>query len=182
MLSLRQPSQLVWSTLKSKPLSLVVATRNFAPQHWKDEEHTYRGDVIKRIGYGAKHHHKGLLPRLKIKEARLPHAPSNIKEEYWTKRNALEGQNDFMSILGEDEDFKQYELLDHVPDWLKGYSNMHSEYSVLMRKRKEFEHWKVSKPLKWLHMEQRIKFLYRRINNKYKPPDVEKLHTSRHRY
>lgn len=149
---------------------------------YKNQPHddgTYRGEQSRRCGYQAHHHTKGMLPRLKIKEKKLSTMPVSSKEDYWTPRLATEGQNDFIKILG-DESVNQHDLLTHIPDWLRGYKNTNREYSVLMRKRKEFEHWKYTKPLKWLHLEQRIKFLYRRINNKYMPPKVELLNKSRH--
>lgn len=141
------------------------------------DDGTYKGEKLKRYGFTPHYHTKGLLPRLRIKERRLRTMPISMNEDYWSPRQATLGQNDFIKILG-DERVQQTDLLDHVPDYLKGYKAR--EYSVLQRKRKEFEHWKYTKPLKWLHLEQRIKFLYRRFNNKYKPPEVERLHQSRH--
>lgn len=149
---------------------------------YKNQPHddgTYRGEQARRFGYKAHHHTRGMLPRLKIKEKKLHTMPITIKEDYWSPRLATEGQNDFIKILG-DESVNQHDLLNHIPDWLRGYKNTNIEYSVLMRKRKEFEYWKYTKPLKWLHLEQRIKYLYRRINNKYRPPSVELLNKSRH--
>lgn len=159
------------------------AVRYFSPSKkslpYADDR--YRGEHARDYGYRPHHHDRGLLPRLKIKEARLPTMPITAKEDPWSQRQVTMGQNDFMSILGDDEDFKQYELLDNVPDWLRGYKNCWKEYSVLQRRRKEFDHWKYTKPKKWGHIESRIKFLYRRINNKYHPPDVEQLSRPRYR-
>lgn len=162
----------------SKVKLLVIPTRHFSPKHMPCDDGTYKGERPRWVGYEAHHHTKGMLPRLNKKEKILSTLPITSKEDRWSIRTALEGQNDFIRVLG-DTDVQQHDLLTHIPDWLRGYKANH-EYSVLMRKRKEFEHWKMTKPLKWLHMEQRIKFLYRRLNNKYKPPEVEKLNKSRH--
>lgn len=161
--------------------AIVVAKRNFAPRgRQPQDDGIYRGGVARRWGYEAHHHVKGLLPRLSIKEKKLPTMPITMKEDEWSLRRATMGQNDFIRILG-DESVQQHDLLTHIPDWLKGYKGTNNEYSVLQRKKREFDHWKYTKPLKWLHLEQRIKFLYRRINNKYRPPDVELLSKSRHK-
>lgn len=157
----------------------IISTRSFAPKNMPEIDDRFRGERPRRFGYEAHHHTKGLLPRLKIKEDRLPTMPITIKEDPWSPRLATRGQNDFIRILG-DERIQQHDLLTHIPDWLRGYKDTRREYGVLMRKRKEFEYWKYTKPLKWLHLEQRIKFLYRRINNKYQPPQVEKLIKSRY--
>ena len=156
-----------------------ISVRYFSPKSFPMDDGTYRGERPRRFGYEPHHHTSGLLPRLKIKERRLPSKPITAKEDPWSKRQAEMGENDFIKIFG-DQYIEQHELLTHIPDWLRGYPNMNKEYSVLMRKRKEFSHWQYSKPLKWLHLEQRIKYLYRRINNKYKPPEVELLSKSRH--
>lgn len=158
----------------------VVPVRYFQPKgRQPQDDGRYKGQAAKRIGYEAHHHTKGLLPRLNIRESRLATLPITAKEDKWSARQATMGKDDFRKILGDDEHFQQHELLTHIPDWLRGYRASH-EYSVLMRRRREFQHWKYTKPLKWLHLEQRIKFLYRRINNKYRPPEVEFLKQSRH--
>lgn len=159
---------------------LLVSVRYFNPSQHPEDDGVYKGQKAWRCGYEAHHHTKGLLPRLKIKEKRLDTMPLTQNEDPWSARQAMMGKNDFIRILG-DESIQQHELLTHIPDWLRGFKNTNKEYSVLMRKRKEFSHWKYTKPLKWLHLEQRIKFLYRHINNKYRPPDVELLSRSRHR-
>lgn len=156
-----------------------IAVRYFSPKSFPMVDQTYRGEAPRRFGYEAHHHTKGLLPRLKIKERRLRTMPITSKEDPWSPRLARMGENDFIKIMS-DEDIDQHELLTHIPDWLRGYRNTDKEYSVLMRKRKEFDHWRYSKPQKWQHLEQRIRFLYRRINNKYKPPEVELLGKSRY--
>lgn len=161
------------------PKVVSMQVRNFQPRSDPTADDRYRGETPRRWGYEAHHHERGLLPRLKIKEKRLPTLPISSKEDEWSKRRATEGQNDFIRVLG-GENIEQHELLTHIPDWLRGYRNTDKEYSVLQLRRREFSHWRYTKPLKWLHLEQRIKFLYRRINNKYKPPDVEKLNKSRH--
>lgn len=135
---------------------------------------TYRGEIPRVYGYEAHHHTHGLLPRLKIKEQRLGCLPISQKESDWSNRKARMGENDFIRIFGDDEDVKQSDLMTHVPEWLRGYRTK-NEYSVLMLKRREFEYWRETKPRAWHHMNQRIKFLYRRINNKYAPPGVEKM-------
>lgn len=163
---------------KTRPV-FVVPVRYFAPKEQPQDTGTYRGEKIIRYGYEAHHHTNGLLPRLKIKERRLGTIPYTTKENLWSSRLRRQGENDFVKILG-DEEIEQHELLTHVPDWLRGYKGMGKEYSVLMRKRKEFDYWRYSKPLKWQHLEKRISFLYKMINNKYKPPDVEKLSRSRY--
>lgn len=157
---------------------LIVSVRNFSPKNHPYQDGTYRGEKAFRCGYEPHHHTQGLLPRLKLKESRLNTLPITMKEDPWSKRLATMGQNDFIKILS-DTDIEQHELLTHIPEWLRGY-RAGKEYTVLMKKRKEFDHWRYTKPQKWLHLEQRIKFLYRRINNKYQPPDVELLHKSRH--
>lgn len=164
--------------LELRPI-VQLAIRNFSPKTYPQVDDTYRGERPFRMGYEAHHQTKGLLPRLKIKEKRISTLPITSTEDRFSPRTALMGQNDFVRILG-DETIQQYDLLTHVPDWLRGY-RADREYSVLMRKRKEFDHWRYTRPLKWLHLEQRIKFLYRRINNKYRPPEVEQLAKSRHR-
>lgn len=166
-------------TCKILPSITLVSARNFSPRTDPSKDDRYRGEQPRRWGYEAHHHTRGLLPRLKIKEKRLPTLPISSKEDNWSRRRATEGQNDFVRILG-DESIEQHELLTHIPDWLRGYRNTHKEYTVLQLRKREFAHWRYTKPLKWLHLEQRIKFLYRRINNKYKPPDVELLNKSRH--
>lgn len=177
MLLLRAPN--ICNKLQINPSVTVISVRNFAPREMPEMDDRFRGERPKRWGYEAHHHTRGLLPRLKIKESRLPTMPISIKEDAWSPRLATRGQNDFIRILG-DEKIQQHDLLTHIPDWLRGYRGTNREYGVLMRKRKEFAHWKYSKPLKWLHLEQRIKFLYRFINNKYEPPKVEKLAGSRY--
>lgn len=158
----------------------TISVRCFSPKSYPMDDRTYRGNRPIRWGYEPHHHTSGLLPRLSIKERRLPSLPYTTKEDPWSQRQALEGKNDFIKILS-DEDIEQHELLTNIPDWLRGYKNCNREYTVLMRKRKEFSHWRYSKPTKWLHIEQRIKFLYRRINNKYEPPGVELLAPPRYK-
>lgn len=162
-----------------KPV-ISISTRGFQPKKHPYADDRYFAEVARRFGYEAHHHTRGALPRLKLKEKKLGTMPITVKEDRWSTRNARMGENDYIKIFGDDENIEQHDLLTNVPDWLRGYKNTDREYSVLMRKRKEFEHWKYTKPLKWLHLEQRIKFLYRRINNKYMPPDVEKLARSRY--
>lgn len=175
------PSHIIRYCGQQLPRSVqTILVRNFSPKTTPSGESEYRGEIPRRFGYEGHHHTSGLLPRLKIKERRLPSMPITAKEDPWSKRLATMGQNDFIRIFS-DEDIEQHELLTHIPDWLRGYKDCNREYSVLMRKRKEFAHWKYSKPTKWLHIEQRIKFLYRRINNKYKPPGVEMLSQSRYK-
>lgn len=167
------------STNHIAPSTTLISRRNFQPYTDPSADDRFRGERPRRWGFEPHHHERGLLPRLKIKEKRLTTMPISSKENPWSRRQATMGQNDFIRILG-DESIEQHELLTHVPDWLRGYRNTGLEYSVLQRKRREFDYWRYTKPLKWLHLEQRIKFLYRRINNKYKPPDVELLGKSRH--
>lgn len=163
----------------AKPI-VTIAVRNFSPKgRQPQDDGVYRGGAVRRYGYEAHHHVKGFLPRLSIREKRLATLPITAKEDDWSLRKAAMGQNDCIRILG-DESIQQHDLLTHIPDWLRGYRKTSREYSVLQRKKREFVHWKYTKPLKWLHLEQRIKFLYRRFNNKYKPPDVELLRKSRH--
>lgn len=157
----------------------IVSVRHYAPEVHPEDDGKYKGQKARRIGYEAHHHEKGMLPRLSIREKRISTMPITMKEDAWSTRLANMGKDDFKKILGDDEHFQQHDLMTHIPDWLRGY-RANKEYGVLMRRRKEFEHWKYSKPLKWLHLEQRIKFLYRRLNNKYRPPDVELLGRSRH--
>lgn len=133
----------------------------------------------RRFGYEAHHHTEGLLPRLRIKEKRAVFMPLTAKEDPWASHKAREGENDFIKILS-DQDIEQHDLLTHIPDWLRGYKDSRFEYHMLLRKKKEFAHWQYSKPLKWSHLEARIKFLYKRLNNKFKPPEVEKMHRSRY--
>lgn len=160
---------------------ITLAIRNFEPKGQQPQnDGTYRGEHARRWGYEAHHHEKGLLPRLSIKERRIATMPITMKEDAWSIRRATMGHNDMIRILG-DESIQQHDLLTHIPDWLRGYRNTSKEYSVLQRKRREFAHWRYTKPTKWLHLEQRIKFLYRRINNKYRPPDVELLSKCRHK-
>lgn len=172
------PVKNVFSCIQSKSI-VRIAIRNFSPKSFPMMEGKFRGEKPIRIGYEAHHHERGMLPRLSIKEKRLPTMPITATEDPWSNRLATMGKNDFIRILG-DQEVQQHDLLTHIPDWLRGYK-ANREYSVLMRKRKEFDYWRYTKPLKWLHLEQRIKFLYRRINNKYKPPGVELLKPSRHK-
>lgn len=158
----------------------AISVRNFQPKSSPLDGSEYRGENPRRWGYEAHHQTSGLLPRLKIKERRLPTLLYTTKEDPWSKRQATMGANDNIKIFS-DEDIEQHELLTHIPDWLRGYKDCHREYPVLMRRRKEFAHWKYSKPTKWKHLEERIRFLYRRINNKYMPPDVELLKQSRYK-
>lgn len=161
-----------------KPI-FAISVRFFSPKTFPMDDETYRGDRPRRFGYEPHHQTSGLLPRLKIKERRLNSKPISAKEDPWSPRQARMGENDFVRVFG-DEEIEQHELLTHIPDWLRGYRDTDKEYNVLMLKRKEFSHWRYSKPIKWLHLEQRIKFLYRRINNKYMPPKVEALQKSRY--
>lgn len=177
MLLSRTPN--ICNKLSIELAATAVSKRYFKPKSYPEVDDRYRGEIPLRIGYEAHHHDKGLLPRLKIREKRLQTMPITMKEDPWSPNQARKGENDFIRILG-DERIQQHDLLTHIPDWLRGYKGTDREYSVLMRRRKEVEHWKYSKPLKWLHLEQRIKFLYRRINNKYKPPEVEKLVRSKY--
>lgn len=162
---------------KIKPI-ITVSIRHFSPRVQPQDTGVYRGQRLRRWGYEAHHHTKGLLPRLKIPEKRLACMPITQKEDRWSLRRARMGENDFVRVLGDDR-IRQHELLTHIPEWLRGYK-ADREYSVLMLKRKEFDYWRYSKPTKWQYMNQRINFLYRRLNNKYKPPDVEKLANTRY--
>lgn len=177
---LSQGVRLALRTIDPQPKCIcAISVRYFSPKSYPMDDGTYRGDMPRRFGYEPHHQTRGLLPRLKIKEKRLPCQPMTAKEDVWSNRLARQGENDFIKILG-DEDIEQHELLTNIPDWLRGYRNTDREYSVLLRRRKEFSHWRYSKPIKWQHLEQRIRFLYRRINNKYKPPEVEKLQPSKY--
>lgn len=166
-------------SLRTKAI-FTQAIRHFSPRTLPSGiDDRYRGEAPRKFGYEAHHHVEGLLPRLKLKEKRIDCMPITKKEGEWSHRKARMGENDFVRIFG-DGRTKQYELLTHIPEWLRGYKNTNFEYPVLMLKRREFEYWRETKPQKWQHMQQRIKFLYRRLNNKYRPPDVEKLRTSRY--
>lgn len=147
--------------------------RYFSPKNRQSLDDRYRGEFPRKFGYEAHHHTNGLLPRINVQEKRIGCMPMTKKESPWSTRNARMGENDYMRIFG-DGKTKQYELLTHIPEWLRGY-RANFEYPVLMLKRREFEYWRDTKPQKWQHMNQRIKYLYRRINNKWKPPEVERL-------
>lgn len=162
---------------KFKP-AFTIPVRTFQCRNQPHVDGVYRGQNIKRYGYEPHHHTKGLLPRLSIPEKRLGFIPTTAKESRWSTRNSRMGENDCVRVFGDDS-IRQYELLTHIPEWLRGY-RARNEYSVLMIKRRAFENWKESKPQKWKHMQERIRFLYRRINNKYNPPRVEKLPPSRY--
>lgn len=178
MLSLTNITRCCLGTTHVVPIS-VTSVRYFSPKSWPMFDGTYRGQAPRRLGYEAHHHTKGLLPRLSIKEKRLNTLPLTAKEDPWSKRLATMGENDFIRILG-DKDIEQHELLTHIPEWLRGYKGTWNEYNVILRRKKEFEHWQHSKPLKWFHLERRQRFLYKMINNKFRPPEVEKLTRSRH--
>lgn len=156
----------------------TIPTRNFKPNVQPQDDGSYRGLRLRRYGYEAHHHTKGLLPRLKTPERRLNCLPITTKESPWSPRQARMGENDLIRLLGDDR-IKQHELLTHIPEWLRGYRTS-SEYSVLQIKRREFDYWRYTKPLKWKYLQERIRFLYRRLNNKYKPPDVERLSSNRY--
>lgn len=165
--------------LTQAKLSLLRTFSTYKNQ--PQDDMTYRGGQSRRTGYQAHHHEKGLLPRLKIKEKKLDTMPTTAPEDPWSPRLAREGENDFVKIFSDNyETIEQHDLLTHIPDWLRGY-RANNEYSVSQRRRREFQHWRVTKPQKWRFLENRIKYLYKMINNKYKPPGPELLKRSRHR-
>jgi len=108
---------------------------------------------------------RGTLPRVPSGKA-LP-VPPYVPSKVWCERKALFGQNDYIDILGDDENIHPVKFAYGVPGWLRGFKG--HEYHMLLRKRNVFgANIRASSPRTQHFMKKRLKYLYRRLNYKTK--------------
>ncbi|XP_041378079.1 39S ribosomal protein L51, mitochondrial-like [Gigantopelta aegis] len=122
----------------------------------------YKKPGPRRYGYETKIITGGTLPRVEHSRHNLPF-PIYEPKDFWTRKKALFGQNDYIDILG-DGDIHPADLI-AGPAWLIGFRG--NELQRLVR-RMHFQGHKMKwmYPTKYHQMRKRIWFLYKKYNQK----------------
>ncbi|OTF79165.1 39S ribosomal protein L51, mitochondrial-like protein [Euroglyphus maynei] len=129
-----------------------------------------RRRFIRRYGYRPHYHSKGLLPRIRNEPFPLKEIPNEKKPDPWRQQAAMFGQNDYIDILG-DGKINPTDIMSSIPSWLQRFRG--NEMQMLIRRRKAKAHWKWFRPQKWIDLNKRIDFLYKRLNYKRPPRPPE---------
>jgi len=121
----------------------------------------------RRWGYEDKVAFRGLLPRI-LTNKKLP-MPDYVPNNSWCEKKALFGQNDYIDILGDNENIMPIKFAYGIPSWLRGFKG--GEFQMLLRKRAFFG--RSPSPTNDLNynaffVRKRLKFLYKKINRKTK--------------
>ncbi|CAG0913804.1 unnamed protein product [Notodromas monacha] len=118
----------------------------------------------------------GLLPRDEMAASGKQLVPVYRPKDVWSERRALFGQNDYIDILGSGK-VHPVDLMYNVPKWLRGFRG--NEMQMLVRKRKIFGAWmQEHRPKKWMDMEKRVRYLYKRLNHK---KESRRLYSGEHK-
>ncbi|XP_022668625.1 39S ribosomal protein L51, mitochondrial-like [Varroa jacobsoni] len=133
----------------------------------KYETESVRGNrKLRRFGYETKIAEIGFLPRLQDSPEPINTLKAYKPKNAWTEKRALFGQNDYIDILGEPGKARPTDNMQGVPPWLRGFQG--NEYQMLLLKRQQFAHWKVTRPKSFHDLSYRIRFLFKKLNNKTK--------------
>ncbi|CAG0913805.1 unnamed protein product [Notodromas monacha] len=153
-------------------LPVITSVRNI--QYFS--ERVAKGPLLKRRGYVDKGKLSGLLPRDEMAASGKQLVPVYRPKDVWSERRALFGQNDYIDILGSGK-VHPVDLMYNVPKWLRGFRG--NEMQMLVRKRKIFGAWmQEHRPKKWMDMEKRVRYLYKRLNHK---KESRRLYSGEHK-
>lgn len=131
-----------------------------------------RRRFIRRFGYRPHYHSKGLLPRIPNEHFPINRIPIEKKPDPWRKESAMFGQNDYIDILGDGNGkIHPTDTMSSIPNWLRKFRG--NEMQMLIRRRKAKQHWQWFRPQKWIDLNKRIDFLYKRLNYKRPPRPPE---------
>lgn len=123
---------------------------------------------VRRWGYEEKILNRGSLPRIKDAPP-IKHIPPLAPRNNFSPCAAVEGQNDYIDILG-DGTVHPVDLMTHVPKWLRGMSKGRYEFPTLIRRQNSTQdYWKEYRPKKFYDMHKRLRYLWNFINQKTKP-------------
>ncbi|XP_046343700.2 39S ribosomal protein L51, mitochondrial-like [Haliotis rufescens] len=119
----------------------------------------YKNPGPRRYGYVPKMFAGGVLPRHGRKP--LP-IPTYKQPDNWSTKKALFGQNDYIDILGSGN-VHPVDLM-RGPEWLIGFNG--NELQRLVRRiRFQGNRLKAYYPTKYLQIQKRISFLYKKYNH-----------------
>ncbi|CAL8139846.1 unnamed protein product [Orchesella dallaii] len=168
MFSMSQISTCGSSLLNTFKLSAGALSAAFTTTPVRFRYHEDKPKILqRRWGYEDKVALRGLLPRIKTSKT-LPR-PAYVPNNSWSEKKALFGQNDYIDILGDNENIMPIKFAYGVPSWLRGFQG--GEYQTLLRKRAYFG--RLPSPSNDLNynaffVKKRLKFLYKKINRKTK--------------
>jgi len=138
MIGLKIPGATAWSVARVVTTELMPRS-NFvtSPPHLRWTKDLQKESRIFRWGYEDKVKQSGALPRISNDEERWDVRDVYAPENPWALKRAIFGQNDYIDILGEDQDmFRPSELNYEQPEWLREVPSASKPYQRLLMKKK----------------------------------------------